>query len=427
MTKLALLGGPRTVERLGTASTDPWAYRDLEDAFVRYTGARYALPVSSGTAALVSALVAAGVEPGDEVLTVSHTWIASVAAVLRCNAIPIFVDVDPRTFTMDVEDAARKITPDTKAILPVDFFGLPANIPAIMELAGRHKLLVVEDGCQAGGAEIAGTKVGNLAHLTAFSFSGKPLSGQGGGVVTTNDRWLYEKAMLAGQHPSFLSQRITIPELRRRVDFGGWGDNFRANPFSVQAVLHDMASADPRIDHRIANCDYLTAKLGALGAVTPPRVPTGYKHVYHLYTCLLDLEALGVGRNLFLEALREEGVPTSAYISQTNFYFTPGSEPLTAGPIHLRSVFQEMDYYGKGYPFCLAKRRPDYGKGSLPVTEWLADREFSLLQTTLSYPNGRREMQQIVDAIAKVLDNVGELRGVEEARAARPAPPATVG
>ncbi len=412
MAKLALLGGPSIIEPTGAATQDPWAYRDLEDAFVRYTGARYALAVSSGTGALVSSLAATGVGPGDEVLTVAHTWVASVSAILRCNAIPIFADVDRDTFNMDVADAARKITPQTKAILAVDFFGLPANIPALMEIAASHGLLLVEDACQAGGAAIEGKKVGNLAHLTAFSFSGKPLSGEGGGVLTTNDRILLEKAMLAGQHPTYLSQHVTTPELQRYIDFGGRGDNLRSQKVLAEAVLHDLYSADLRIDARIKNCEFLSEQLSRSGVIRPPAVPAGYKHVYHLYTCLLDVNEVKLPRDLFLAALRAEGVPSTSYITHANFYFTRGGRPLAAGPIHLRTVFQEMNLYGKGCPFRCphAARRPDYSRGSLPVTEWLAEREFSLLQPSLSYPNGRREMQQILDAIAKVLDNAEELR-----------------
>ncbi|HSC71979.1 MAG TPA: DegT/DnrJ/EryC1/StrS family aminotransferase, partial [Candidatus Methylomirabilis sp.] len=294
MSRLALLGGPSILQPSGASSMDPWAYPDLEEAFVRYTGARYALAVGSGTAALISALVAVGVGPGDEVLTVAHTWIASVAAILRCNAIPIFVDVDRRTFTMDVEDAARKITPQTRAVLPVDLYGLPADIPALMVLARNHDLLVVEDACQSGGAEIHGKKAGSIAHLTAFSFSGKPLSGEGGGMVTTDDRLLYERAMLAGQHRSLLTQRITLPELRRYVDFGGRGDNLRPHAVLAKAVLHDLYSADLRIEARIRNCDFLGERLARTGVITPPHGPSGYKHVYHMYTCLLDVEEVGV-------------------------------------------------------------------------------------------------------------------------------------
>jgi dTDP-4-amino-4,6-dideoxygalactose transaminase len=415
MSKLALLGGPSVIQPSGASSMDPWAYPDLEEAFVRYTGARHALAVGSGTAALISALVAAGVGPGDEVLTVAHTWIASVAAVLRCNAIPIFADVDPRTFTMDVEDAARKITPQTRAILPVDLYGLPANIPALMALACDRGLLVVEDACQSGGAAIQGKKVGSIAHLTAFSFSGKPLSGEGGGVLTTDDRRLYEKAMLAGQHRSLLTQRITLPELVPYVDFGGRGDNLRPHAVLAKAVLHDLESADLRIQARIRNCEFLGESLARTGVITPPHVPSGYQHVYHMFTCLLDIEKVGVGRDLFLEALRAEGVPSTGYITHANFYFSDAGRPVPAAPIHLRTMFQEKDYYGRGCPFLCphAKRTPDYDRGTLPVTEWLAQREFSLLQPTLSHPNDRGEMQQIVDAIQKVLDNAAELRTAE--------------
>jgi len=411
MSKLALLGGPQVIEPRVPSDVNVWAWRDLEDAFVQYTGAKYALAVTSGTAALRSALVAADVGPGDEVITVAHTWIASVAAILQANAIPVFADVSKHTFNMDIEDAARKITPSTKAILPVDFYGLPAQTDELMDLAARHNLLVVEDACQAGGGEIDGVKLGNIAHLTAFSFSGKPLSTKGGGILTTNDRRLYEKAMLAGQHPSLLMKRITEPDLGRYIDFGGRGDNLRPFAAMMRDVLSDMYTADIQIDARIRNCEYLTRKLADVPAITPQHVPKGYKHVYHMYTCLLDADQLPVSRDLFLEALRAEGVPCIAYINRANFYFTEGGEPLSARPIHLRAPFQEVDYYGKGCPFLCphAQRRPDYSEGSLPVTEWLAPREFSLLQRTLSAPNGEKEMQQIVDAINKVLDGADEL------------------
>jgi len=411
MSKLAILGGEPTITPTGGSTVDPWAYTDVTDAFVRYTGAKYALHVSSGTAALISGLIAADVGPGDEVLTVSHTWIASVAAILHCNAIPIFVDVDPDTFCMDVSKIEEKITPRTKAILPVDFYGHPAQIPEIMQIAERHDLTVIEDACQAGGADINGRKLGSIAHITAFSFSGKPLSGVGGGVLTTSDERLYQKAMLAGQHPSFLAAHIQDEDLRRYIDFGGRGENFRplTNP------LNDLYHADLRIDHRIRNCEFLTEKLADVEAVKTPYVRSGYKHVYHYYTCLTDFEKLGLSRDRFLDALRMEGVPTIAYICHANRYFSPGGESITAGPIHLRTIFQELDYYGKGCPFkCPFGVEPKYEKGSLPVTERLAWQEWSLLQPTLSAPNGLREMQLIVDAVNKVLDDADELAEADD-------------
>lgn len=142
MSKLALLGGPRAIGD-GHNLRSTWAYRSLESALCEYTGAKYAKCVSSGTAALISGLFAVGCGPGDEVLTVAYTWTATVGAVLRVNAVPIFADIDPKTFTMDVEDAKRKITKNTKAILPVDFYGHPAQIPELMELAKEHGIVVI--------------------------------------------------------------------------------------------------------------------------------------------------------------------------------------------------------------------------------------------------------------------------------------------
>ena len=140
MEDLAFFGGSRVVDSTGAQPHNPWAYTDLEDALKRHLGVRYVLLVNSGTSAITAALQAAGVGPGDEVITVSHSWIAHVAAIFNCNAIPVFADVDRRTYNIDVDDVARKITPQTKAILPVDLYGLPADIPALVELAERHNI-----------------------------------------------------------------------------------------------------------------------------------------------------------------------------------------------------------------------------------------------------------------------------------------------
>jgi perosamine synthetase len=421
MSKLALLGGPRSLEPHGGNATNPWAYTDLEDAIKRYTGARYAVPVNSGTAAIASALYAAGVGPGDEVLTVAFSWVAHVAAIFQTNSIPVFVDVDRGTYTMSVADAERKITPQTKAILPVDIYGLPANIPALVDLADKHGIKVVEDACQAGGAAIGERKIGSIAHATAFSFSGKPLSGWGNGIMTTNEHYIYQRAIMAGQMGPLILPNVTDPELRKNADFPGRQQNMRMLTQVAASVLHDMYSADPRIDARIKNCEYLTMKLSDVPGVSVPEVPSGFKHVYHIYTGILDTDRLGIQRNTFLHALAAEGVPVGAYVTHCSLHYfdelSPfkGMTPLDSGPIHLRSYFQQLNYHGKGCPWSCGhtKRVPDYSKGSLPNTEYLVDREFCLRQPTLSYPNGEREMQLIVDAIKKVIDNVAALRMYE--------------
>lgn len=410
MSQLALFGGPKAIGE-GRDLKSSWAEKSLEEALCEYTGAKYARCVSSGTAALISGLFAAGCGPGDEVLTVAFTWVATVGAILRVNAVPIFADIDPRTFTMDVEDARRKITPRTKAILPVDFYGHPAPIPELMELAEEHGIVVIEDACQAATAEIHGVKVGNLAHFTAFSWSGKPIySGVGGGAYLTNDRRLFERALLAGQHPTVIQGLATDPDVLKYASMGGTGDNLRSVGLEAKAQLLD---AEVRTNARIRNCEYLTEKLAGIPGITPPYVRPGYKHVYHYYNCLWDPDVYGVSRDRFCQALNAEGVFAVAYVMDANYRFAPESKPIQAGgPIHLRTIFQERNLYGKGCPFLCphVENPPVYREGDLPVSEEVAQREFALFQPHLSPPCDERDMQLIVEAIEKVVEHIDELR-----------------
>lgn len=410
MSKLALLGGPKTVGE-GRDLKSSWGTKGLEAALCEYTGAQYARCVSSGTAALISGLFACGCGPGDEVLTVSFTWVATVGAVLRVNAVPIFADIDPQTFTMDVADARRKITRNTKAILPVDFYGHPAAIPELMELAKEYGIPVIEDACQASTATIDGQKVGNIADFTAFSWSGKPIySSVGGGAYLTNDRRLYERGLLMGQHPTVIQGIATDPDVLKYASMGGTGDNMRAVGHDAMAQL---MNAEVRTEARIRNCDYLTSKLKDLPGITPPYVRPGYRHVYHYYTCLWDPEVHGVSRDRFCAALNAEGVYAVAYVNDANYQFAPESKPIAAGgPIHLRTIFQERNLYGKGCPFQCphVKNPPVYQKGDLPVSEAIAEREFSIVQPYLSPPCDEDDMQLMVDAFEKVIENIDELR-----------------
>ena len=161
----------------------------FEREFAQYVGAQEAIGVSSGTEALHLALLACGVGPGDEVITVSHTFIATAEAISYCGAKPVFVDIVPATYNMDVSKIAEKITPRTKAILPVHLYGQPVDMDPLMALAAEHNLKVIEDAAQAHGAEYKGRRVGTIGHAGCFSFyPGKNLGAYGdSGAVTTDD------------------------------------------------------------------------------------------------------------------------------------------------------------------------------------------------------------------------------------------------
>ena len=161
----------------------------FEERFAAYCGAKHCMALNSGTSALHLALLAAGIGPGDEVITVSMTFVATTAAILYCGAKPVFVDVDPDTWTMDPKLIEAAITPRTKAILPVHLHGLMADMDPIMEIARRHGLVVIEDAAQSHGAEYKGRRAGSIGDVGCFSFyPGKNLGayGEGGAVVTNN-------------------------------------------------------------------------------------------------------------------------------------------------------------------------------------------------------------------------------------------------
>jgi dTDP-4-amino-4,6-dideoxygalactose transaminase len=177
----------------------------FEADFAQYCGCRYAVGVSSGTAALHLALVALGVGPGDEVITVPNTFVATVEAVMYTGATPVLADVDERSFCIDPNAAERAVTPRTKAIIPVHMYGQPCDVEAIASVAERHGLVVVEDACQAHGATVGGKKVGSFGRAAAFSFyPTKNLGGIGdGGAVTTNDAEVAKKLRALRHHGQY--------------------------------------------------------------------------------------------------------------------------------------------------------------------------------------------------------------------------------
>ncbi|MCP4644615.1 MAG: DegT/DnrJ/EryC1/StrS family aminotransferase [bacterium] len=413
MATLAINGGTPTLEGIPPDGEPrgPKHRAPLETMFSEYCGAKYVIQFSSGTAALTAGLVALGVGPGDEVIVPSYTWPASVNCILHVNGIPVFADIDPKTFTIDLADVERKMSDRTKAIIPVDFAGHPACIPELMELAESRGLHVLEDACQASGAAIHGAKLGNIAHLTAFSFSGKPITSTQGGLLTTNSKDLFERAWTVGEHTAFLSQ-LEDRELRERYAPSlGYGFKFRLDPSAAEIAMESLAGLDERNADRIAKCERLTEALAGVPGITTPYVKPGYTHVYHMYTCLYDEAALGVPRSRFVEALGAEGMRIVTYVNSANYLRFPGGTKLDVGPIHLRPVFQAKDLYGKGCPFqCPLGVTPNYDPGTLPVSERLVHEEFNIEQHRLDAPIDMDTVDLYAEAIRKVVDNIDELR-----------------
>jgi dTDP-4-amino-4,6-dideoxygalactose transaminase len=414
MAKLAFLGGNSIIPAPGKPQRSLFVggpEKEFVEKFTQYCGCNHALCFCWGTAALTAAMVAAEVGPGDEVIVPSFTWCASVNPILHVNAIPIFGDVDPKTYTLDPEDVRKKITPRTKVILPVDYYGHPANIPEIVKIAKSKGILVVQDSCQATGAEIHGKKVGSIADITAFSFSGKPIAASSGGVLTTNSEHFYERAMIAGEHTSFLCL-LKDKELRDYfTPTLGYGFKGRIDYHAAEIGLKQLETLDERNNLRIENCNFMTDAFRQMPGLTPPYVAPGFKHVYHFYTVLYNEQQFGVPRSLFCDALMAEGLMITNCTDSGNSRLFSGGGDLSIGPIHRRPVFQKKNLYGKGCPFkCPLAQEPDYENLSLPVTERLVKQEINFHQRIITPPKTKKEMQTYIDIFDKVIKNIGELQ-----------------
>ncbi len=269
---------------------------ELESRWAEFIGVRHAIAVSNGTVAEMCIFAGLGLGPGDEVITVGHTFNATVSSILYTGATPVFVDIDPETYDIDPDRVAAAITPRTKAICPVHLFGLPADMDPLMELAERHSLAMVEDACQAHGAEYRGRRVGSFGH-GAFSLYGtKNMTTGEGGLITTDDDALADWIRM------YRNQGM-----RERYHHEILGYNFRLTDIAAAIGLCQLDKLERNTARRQAIASRYDAAFQELPVVVP-HVPAGRTHVYHQYT--LDV---GPSRDAIVTDLADAGVSTGIY------------------------------------------------------------------------------------------------------------------
>lgn len=258
---------------------------EFEQKVCEYTNTKYAVAISNGTAALHAACFAAGIGPGDEVITTPITFAASANCVLYCGGKPVFADIDPRTYNLDVEDVRKKITDKTKAIIPVHLAGQPCDMDAIHKLAKEHKLIVIEDGAHALGAEYKGQKIGGLSDMTTFSFHPvKPITTGEGGMVMTNDEELYKRLVL------FRSHGITRDEEMMTDNEGPWfyqqlelGYNYRITDVQCALGVSQMKKLDCFIQRRREIAKRYDDAFSTVDGIVTPYQSDDSKSGWHLY------------------------------------------------------------------------------------------------------------------------------------------------
>lgn len=299
---------------------------EFEKMVADYVGAKYAVAISNGTSALHAACFAAGIQPGDEVITTPLTFAASSNCVLYCGGTPVFADVDPKTYNIDPEDIRRKITDKTKAIIAVHLAGQPCDMDEIHKIAKEHDLLVIEDGAHALGSVYKGKKVGTLSDMTTFSFHPvKPITTGEGGMIVTDNEEFYQKMML------FRSHGITRDENLMTRNDGSWfyqqldlGYNYRIT--DIQCALG--CSQMKKLDRFLARRKEIVARYNEAFAdceniITPYQLPET-ESGWHLYI----VQVKNCDRRKVFEALREQGIAVNVHYI----------------PVYMHPYYQEHGY-----------------------------------------------------------------------------------
>jgi dTDP-4-amino-4,6-dideoxygalactose transaminase len=409
-----ILGAPereavlRVLER--NVLSGPFApeVRALEKEFAQYLGVKHCLATNSGTAALHLALAAAGVGPGDEVITSAFTFVATPLSVLHQNAIPVFVDIEPKTLGVDPALVEKAITPRTKALMPVHIHGTPCELDALTAIAKKRNLPIIEDACQAAGAEHNGKKLGSFGAAGCFSLqSSKSFACGEGGLFVTDDDGMLDRAnrtRMFGENVRFEDEktyRVDRPlDGDRAYDSQTMGWMYRITELSAAVARAQLQKVPELTLQAQRNASYLSKRLGALPGVTPPYVAPGDSSSFHKYRLRLDGTKAGVDaspkkvRDAVLAALKADGVDAVLWQSM---------------PVPAQKVFRDKVGYGKGCPWDHGAP-VSYELSQYPETVRLLDS--SIVLFSQSHPIAGQPMslcEAYADAFEAVWKKLGDL------------------
>jgi dTDP-4-amino-4,6-dideoxygalactose transaminase len=335
--------------------------REFEQLFAERHQVKHALAVTSATTALHLALVALEVGPGDEVIVPAFTWVSTANVVLYCGATVVFADVDPVTFNMDPADLKKRISPKSKAIIPVHLFGLCANMDAIKAIAGNIPL--IEDGACAAGAAYKGTPAGALGTIGCFSFHPRKSVTTGeGGMITTNDDQLADVISMLRNHGASISeeQRHHGPRPYILPDFNMLGFNYRMTDLQGAVGVVQIKKLDTFIDEREKWAAWYSEQLADIPWLRTPQVGADYKHGWQSFVTFVDESKAPCGRNEIMEKLQEQGIstrPGTHAVHMLNYYANkyhiqpsdyPGAQAANdysmSIPLHNRMVSEDFEY-----------------------------------------------------------------------------------
>lgn len=368
--------------------------RRFEQRFARFFGVKHAVSFNSATTALQTALTAAGIGPGDEVITTPYTFTATAGAILLVGAVPVFADIDD-TLCLSASSVEKRITRHTRAILAVNLFGGMPDYRALSRVAKKHKLVLIEDNAQAPGAHFDGKYTGTIGDIGVFSFNVHKVvqSGEGGVLITNNDKYAF-RAQLGRNHGELVISQMPNHPFEPLV-----GNNTRMTELHAaiaECQLKKLASANR---HRRVLAAHLNRKLKHFSWIEAFSFSSEIEHVYHLYPMTFHPERIGFSRDTFIAAMKKEG-------------FLLGGGYVT--PLYLLPVYQRRRMYPRSlFPFDQPGAKDiDYRKGICPRSEWYWST--SLVTSDLCQP-GRsiHDMDTFILAIQKIEDNALHLATYE--------------
>jgi perosamine synthetase len=366
--------------------------QEFERECERYFGVKHAITVNSWTSGLIAAVGAIGVNPGDEIIVTPWTMCASATAILHWNAIPIFADIEPETFCLDIASVEANITSKTRAIMSVDIFGHSADMDALMLLAKKHNLKVISDTAQAPNSLYHKKYAGTLADIGGYSLNyHKHIHTGEGGILVTNDDNLANRMQLIRNHAEAVVEGKGVENLNNMI-----GYNFRLGEIECAIGIEQLKKLEKLTKTRQKRAERLTEGLRGLDGLRLPVVKNNCTHVYYIFPLIVDVDKLGISRDLIIKALEAEGV-SGLIAGYTN--------------IHLLPMYQKKIAYGSnGFPWTLKETRQgiDYAKGICPVAEILHEKTFIGFQMCV-HNLSNNDIDLIVSAFKKVWDNLDNL------------------
>ena len=373
---------------------------EFENIWKKKYGFKHAISVNSWTSGLIISVGAIGIEPGDEVICSPYSMSASATSVLFYGGIPVFADIDSKTYNLDSKSIESKITERTKAILVVHIFGGCADMETIMKLAKKHNLKVIEDAAQAPGIKYQNHSIGAIGDIGGFSlnFHKHIHTGEGGMIVTNNDDIAF-KAQLIRNHGENYANKLSINDLPNII-----GGNYRLTEIQAAIGSVQLNKLESIIAHRNVLANFLHqefAKIDCLDTFVPNN---DCDHSYYIFPIKFSKEKAKISRGLFVKAVNEEFPNASGW----------ESVPLSEGyvePLYLNPIYQNQIALGsKGFPFNFNENVTyDYSKGSCPVTEKMYYHEM-IISPIVREPLEISDMQDLINAINKVLSNAEEIQ-----------------